>query len=155
MANIAKDSILVKMWRQKANMTQLQVFACPDRTDCETVNGDAILMAGYLCHACIPNPCKYQMRTCLDLYQFTCTPGFECPSEPMKAKNRSFCGTPTTRTTSTSTSTTSAFLTLTTRGMGGNNSGAQLTGKAPSTGNAAMRQILFSFALFYFAVHPH
>jgi hypothetical protein len=30
---------------------------CPDRTDCEDVNNDALLMSGYLCHPCLPNIC--------------------------------------------------------------------------------------------------
>jgi len=33
---------------------------CPDREDCAAVNGDALLMAGYLCHPCLPNMCGLQ-----------------------------------------------------------------------------------------------
>merc|ERR1711990_546705 len=80
-----------------------EIIQCPDRTDCQNVNGDAILMAGFLCHPCIPNPCKYALRTCLDLYKYTCMPGFECPSEIDKARNRSLCGSTTTRITTTTT----------------------------------------------------
>jgi hypothetical protein len=126
-----------------ANMTQLQVFACPDRTDCASTNGDAILMAGYLCHPCIPNPCKYQMRNCLDLYQFTCTPGFECPSELLLAKNRTFCGTPTTRTTSTTTTRITTTRSINT-GIGANDIGKT----ASSTGKLPTHQMLFTLTLF-------
>ena len=30
---------------------------CPDRTDCENVNLDFLVMAGFFCHPCLPNPC--------------------------------------------------------------------------------------------------
>jgi hypothetical protein len=73
------------------NMTQHDVFMCPDRKDCSKVNGDAILMAGYYCHPCIPNPCQYLLRVCVDLFAFTCSPGFQCPDDPAQARARPFC----------------------------------------------------------------
>lgn len=87
---------------EKKGKSHLDVLECPDRTDCSTVNGDAILMAGYLCHPCIPNPCQYLLRSCLDLFPYSCSPGFECPSDLPKARNQSLCNPLSTiRTTTT------------------------------------------------------
>ena len=30
---------------------------CPDRLDCTSMNVDLLLMAGFFCHPCLPNPC--------------------------------------------------------------------------------------------------
>merc|ERR1719253_1448829 len=38
----------------------LDLTTCPDREDCAAVNGDALLMAGYLCHPCLSNMCGLQ-----------------------------------------------------------------------------------------------
>lgn len=80
---------------ETGNLTTVDVFRCPDRTDCESVNGDAILMAGYLCHPCIPNPCKSQaLAHCVDLYSHNCKPGFRCVTAAAKANHSlPFCGT--------------------------------------------------------------
>merc|ERR1711907_785770 len=75
-------------------LNMLDIYKCPDRTDCDYVNGDAILMAGYLCHPCIPNPCGFTGRACLDSKPYTCRPGFECPideSALLKAQAQPFC----------------------------------------------------------------
>jgi len=84
------------------------VFKCPDRNDCSKVNGDAILMAGYLCHPCIPNPCQYLLRSCLDLFTYTCKPGFSCPSDLAKARNQTLCQVGVTATTITGTTSMSS-----------------------------------------------
>merc|ERR1712185_374845 len=56
----------------------VDVASCPDREDCENVNGDAILMAGYLCHPCIPNMCGTEECGNLPAKGFTClAPGEE------------------------------------------------------------------------------
>merc|ERR1719247_2331152 len=68
--------------------SSLEVFKCPDRTDCSQVNGDAILMAGYLCHPCIPNPCQYQQNSCLDLLPYSGQPGFQCTSDIANARDK-------------------------------------------------------------------
>jgi hypothetical protein len=39
---------------------RVDLTTCPDREDCAAVNGDALLMAGYLCHPCLPNMCGLQ-----------------------------------------------------------------------------------------------
>jgi len=40
-----------------AAVNKSDALLCPDRTDCENVNNDALLMSGYLCHPCLPNIC--------------------------------------------------------------------------------------------------
>merc|ERR1712054_126775 len=40
-----------------ARVNNSAAMLCPDRTDCENVNNDALLMSGYLCHPCLPNIC--------------------------------------------------------------------------------------------------
>merc|ERR1719453_1854270 len=75
-------------------MSRLEVFKCADRTDCASVNGDAILMAGYLCHPCIPNPCKDKAMTCMDLLPYRCTSGFQCVSNSTKSQKPYFCAFP-------------------------------------------------------------
>merc|ERR1719506_796599 len=87
--------------------TQLQIYACPDRTDCSNVNGDAILMAGYYCHPCIPNPCSYKSSACIDSLPYQCRSGFGCPSSPQSAVARPFCDPHSTTTTTTSTTASS------------------------------------------------
>lgn len=50
----------------------LDMTACPDRLDCDEVNGDALLMAGYLCHPCLPNMCFSSDCENLPGVGFTC-----------------------------------------------------------------------------------
>jgi hypothetical protein len=76
--------------------TLAELFMCPDRLDCNDVNGDAILMAGYLCHPCIPNPCK--ASPCLDTMAYQCTSGFECPADVTQAKLQAHCNPDSTST---------------------------------------------------------
>jgi hypothetical protein len=40
-----------------APVSRSEALLCPDRTDCENVNNDALLMSGYLCHPCLPSIC--------------------------------------------------------------------------------------------------
>jgi hypothetical protein len=40
-----------------ARVNRSEALLCPDRTDCENVNNDALLMSGYLCHPCLPSIC--------------------------------------------------------------------------------------------------
>jgi hypothetical protein len=56
--------------------------SCPDRADCEDVNGDAILMAGYLCHPCIPDVCSYMHP---DAYCENLPGGLKCHGLPTEA----------------------------------------------------------------------
>merc|ERR1711966_435264 len=60
------------------------------------------------CHPCIPNPCKYILRSCLDLYKYSCTSGFECPNDLAKARQRPLCGMTTTAKTTPPPTTTTA-----------------------------------------------
>jgi len=101
---------------EKKGKKALDVYGCPDRTDCASTNGDAILMAGYLCHPCIPNPCKYALKACLDLFPFSCTPGFQCPSDRVKAEKRMFCD-PRNQTIMATLTTTIATLSGLTSGV--------------------------------------
>jgi len=48
---------------------------CPDRTDCTNMNLDLLVMAGYFCHPCLPNPCM-NSGTCANAEPrqgFTCS----------------------------------------------------------------------------------
>jgi hypothetical protein len=40
-----------------AAVNKSDALLCPDRTDCENLNNDALLMSGYLCHPCLPSIC--------------------------------------------------------------------------------------------------
>lgn len=91
---------------EDVELSLLQVFRCPDRTDCQNLNGDALLMAGYLCHPCLPNPCAFNGTTCQDLKPYRCHPGFHCSNNSV---NELYCGQTTTSTqTMVTTSTTTA-----------------------------------------------
>ena len=51
---------------------------CPDRVDCSNMNLDLLVMAGFFCHPCLPNPCM-NAGTCVQgepRIGYTC----ECPS---------------------------------------------------------------------------
>ena len=41
-----------------APVDKTAALLCPDRTDCDNVNNDALLMSGYLCHPCLPDICS-------------------------------------------------------------------------------------------------
>jgi hypothetical protein len=49
-----------------ARVNKSEALVCPDRTDCENVNNDALLMSGYLCHPCLPNICDVE-EICINL----------------------------------------------------------------------------------------
>merc|ERR1712224_57920 len=36
---------------------QTDLYADYKKDDCDTLNFDALLLSGYLCHVCLPNPC--------------------------------------------------------------------------------------------------
>jgi len=110
------------------------VLACPDRTDCDNTNGDAILMAGYLCHACIPNPCNYLQRSCLDMLPYTCTAGFQCPSNLAQAKKEPLCKY-MQKPATTLTTTLAATKTTSTANVG---TKARTTSLRTGTGKTAM-----------------
>lgn len=129
---------------------QLDVFNCPDRTDCSSVNGDAILMAGYLCHPCIPNPCKYILRSCLDLYKYSCTSGFECPNDLAKARQRPLCGMTTTAKTTPPPTTTTASTKKSSP-----NFEAQSSHAHGSSSDAAGKHVLVMFLGFVLQVAPY
>uniref|UniRef100_A0A7S0DX39 EGF-like domain-containing protein n=1 Tax=Hanusia phi TaxID=3032 RepID=A0A7S0DX39_9CRYP len=60
------------------NWTDVDAEVCPDRLDCENINRDLLVMAGFFCHPCLPNPCS-NGGTCLNTGArkgFTCS----CPS---------------------------------------------------------------------------
>mmetsp|Transcript_55452 Transcript_55452/g.118976 ORF Transcript_55452/g.118976 Transcript_55452/m.118976 type:complete len:391 (-) Transcript_55452:438-1610(-) len=67
---------------QGEEWTRSELMECDMRTDCErytgpgAMNADAILMAGYLCHPCVPDPCG-EYGPCSDLFHLG-KPGFSC-----------------------------------------------------------------------------
>ena len=51
---------------------------CPDRVDCKNMNLDLLVMAGYFCHPCLPNPCM-NSGVCTNTAPRI---GFTCKCEP-------------------------------------------------------------------------
>jgi hypothetical protein len=125
---------------EKKGISWPELLKCPDRADCSKVNGDAILMAGYLCHPCIPNPCMYLMRSCLNSLPYSCSPGFQCPSDIASARNRTFCDK--NRKITTTTTVTNSHL-----------RSRPLGGTADAQNNVASSQLMapiLVFCLLYF-----
>jgi len=57
---------------------------CTHRRDCDMVNGDALLMAGYLCHWCLPDVCSLTDQYCENIADLTNVTGLNPAKASLK-----------------------------------------------------------------------
>jgi len=69
---------------------------CPDRLDCSNINLDLLVMAGFFCHPCLPNPCM-NSGLCTNAaprmgFTCECRNGYQGNSCEVSTRNSGGCG---------------------------------------------------------------